>query len=299
MTRRGLLATGLSLAASPATAQAAPRRVLWAANVRTKPLGERLDAAAASGFTHMSMFPIDFRMLLDSGMTDAAIGQRIRASGIRVHVCDPFVQWVPNFAVPACYPPDYVAFIAHDEAFLYRMAEAVGAEAVNCVEGLGQPYAPSALSDALGEFALRARRRGLRTAFEFMPISSVPDLAAGWRIVEPLASAGVGLTFDTWHYFRSRPDDALLARIPPERILEVQLADATQALRGANLTEDLLRFRLLPGDGEFDIAGVVGLLKRIGAWRSVGPEVFADAMDALDAPQAAQRAAGSLDRWIG
>lgn len=297
MRRRDVLGVGLA-AAVPAVAQTAPRRVLWAASVRTKPFDARLDAAAANGFTHMSMFPIDYRMLLDSGMTDAAIGQRIRTSGIQVHVCDPFVQWVPNFAIPAGYPPDYVAFIAHDEAFLYRMANAVGAEAVNCVEGLGQQYEPAALSDALGEFALRARRQGLRTAFEFMPISSVPDLAAGWRLVEPLASAGVGLTFDTWHYFRSRPDGALLSRIPADRILEVQLADATLALRGANLTEDLLRYRLLPGDGEFDIAGVVAQLKRMGARRSVGPEVFSDTMDALDTPQAARLAARSLDRWL-
>lgn len=166
---------------------------------------------------------------------------------------------------------------------------------MNCVEGLGQAHDPTALSDALGEFALRARRHGLLTAFEFMPISSVPDLAAGWRIVQPLASAGVGLTFDTWHYFRSRPDPMLLATIPAERILEVQLADAMVALRGANLTEDLLRFRMLPGEGEFDIAGVVQILKRMGAWRSVGPEVFADAMDALTTAEAARRAGLSLD----
>jgi sugar phosphate isomerase/epimerase len=301
MRRRDLLAAAAApLAAAPisAGAQPPPRRVLWAANLRTRPLADRLEAAAASGFTHMSMFPIDFRLLLDSGMGAAAIGQQIRASGVRVHVCDPFVQWVPDFAIPSGYPPDYVAFIAHDEDFLYRMAEAVGAEAVNCVEGLGRPYEPAALSDALGEFALRARRRGLSTAFEFMPISSVPDLAAGWRIVAPLESAGVGLTFDTWHYFRSRPDPALLATIPPARILEVQLADAMLALRGASLTEDLLRFRMLPGDGELDIAGVVAILRRIGAWRSVGPEVFADAMDALAPQEAARRAARSLDRFL-
>ena len=131
-----------------------------------------------------------------------------------------------------------------------------------------------------------------------MPISSVPDLAAGWRIVEPLSGAGVGLTFDTWHYFRSTPDPALLDRIPAARILEVQSADARRALRGANLTEDLLRYRMLPGEGELDIAGGVAVLKRISAWRSVGPEVFADAMDALDATQAASRSGRALDRWM-
>lgn len=299
MNRRDLLIAGAAAAAAPAAAQAAPRRVLWAANVRTKPFAQRVAAARAGGFSHMSMFPIDFRMMLDAGMTAAAIGRAVRDSGIRVHVCDPFVQWVPNFAIPAGYPPDYVAFIAHDEAFLYRMAEAVGAEAVNCVEGLGQAHEPAALSDALGAFALRARARGLRTVFEFMPISSVPDLAAGWRLVQPLASAGVGLTFDTWHYFRSRPDPVLLQTIPAARIGEVQLADATLALRGATLTEDLLRFRLLPGEGAFDIAGVVALLKRMGAWQSVGPEVFADAMDALEATEAGRRAGRSLEPFMG
>jgi sugar phosphate isomerase/epimerase len=298
MTRREPLAAGAALTAAPAAAQAAPRRVLWAANVRTKPFAERLAAAAMASFTHMSMFPIDYRALLDQGMTDSAIGRMVRDSGVRVHACDPFVQWVPGFAIPAGYPADYVAFLAHDEAFLFRMAETLGAEVVNCVEGLGQHHEPMALSDALGEFALRAGRRGLTTSFEFMPISSVPDLAAGWEIVAPLGSAGVGLTFDTWHYFRSRPDPALLATIPGTRIHEVQLADATRALRGRDLTEDLLRYRMLPGEGELDIAGAVTILRQIGAWRSVGPEVFADAMDALDAPEAARRGARSLERWI-
>ena len=57
----------------------------------------------------------------------------------------------------------------------------------------------------------------------------------------------------------------LLETIPPERIFEVQLADAMLAQRGANLTEDLLRFRMLPGEGEMDIAGVTTQLKRMGA----------------------------------
>jgi hypothetical protein len=50
-------------------AQTAIRRVLWAANVRTKPLAERIEAAKIGGFTHMSMFPIDYKSMLDQGMT--------------------------------------------------------------------------------------------------------------------------------------------------------------------------------------------------------------------------------------
>jgi sugar phosphate isomerase/epimerase len=292
------LAAATLVTPSLVAAQTPVRRVLWAANVRAKPFPERVAAVKAGRFTHMSMFPIDFKVMLDRGTSHADIGKLVRDSGIKVHVCNPFIQWVPNFEIPQGYPADYIAFIAHNEDFLYRMAETLEAEAVNCVEGLGKPYEAPALTDALGGFARRARGKGLSVVFEFMPISSVPDLASAWRIVQPLSSEGVRLTFNTWHYFRSKPDAALLASIPPDRIGEVQLADADRALRGKDLTEDLLRFRKLPGEGELDLKSVTDVLKRIGAWRSVGPEVFADAMDALPAAEAGMRAGLSLDRFL-
>ena len=243
------------------------------------------------------MFPIDYKRMLDAGLTDGAVKTMIRDSGIKVLVCDPFVQWVPNFELPIGYPADYSAFIAHNEAFIFRMAETLEAETVNCVEGLGKSYELAALTDALGGFARRARANGLSTVFEFMPISSIPDLETGWRLIQPLGSENVRLTFDTWHYFRSKANPSLLESIPADRIGEIQLADADIQLRGSNLTDDLLRFRKLPGDGMFDIKGVTDTLKRIGAYKSVGPEIFSDAMDALDATEAGRKAGASLDRW--
>jgi hypothetical protein len=97
---------------------------------------------------------------------------------------------------------------------------------------------------------------------------------------------------------RSTPDDTLLATIPPAKVIEIQLADATLALQGRDLTDDLLRFRRLPGEGELPITRVVSVLKRMGAWRSVVPEVVADAMDALDAREAGRRCGASTERWL-
>lgn len=57
-------------------------------------------------------------------------------------------------------------------------------------------------------------------------------------------------------------------------------------------------FRRLPGDGELPIAHVVPLLKQIGAWRCVDPDVFADAMDALSAQEAGSQAGRALARWL-
>ena len=273
------------------------RRVLWAANVRTKSLADRLIAAQAGDFTHMSVFPIDWRSWRMSGIPAADLRAMIRDAGIRLLAVDPFVQWTPGFAMPAGYPEDYRGFIDFSESDILRIAEEANAEAVNCVEGLNQPQEKTALIDAFGAFADRARSNGLRVTFEFMPISSVANLRGGWEIVAGADRANAGLCFDTWHYFRSGADEALLRTIPGDKIFEVQLADALLALQASTLSEDLLRFRRLPGDGEFDIAGVVDTLKSIGGWRSVGPEVFADAMDQRDAMDAGRVCGDSLSRY--
>lgn len=273
------------------------RRVLWAASLRTKPFLDRLAAAQAGGFDHMSVFPIDWRTWTSQGLTGAAMRSQLRSAGVRVLTVDPFVQWVPNFAMPANYPADYRSFIDFSEPDIWRMAEELEAEAINCVEGLGKQHETASLIDAFGGFADRAQSRGLRVTLEFMPISSIADLRTGWTIVDGASRTNAGLCFDSWHFFRSNPDFGLLAQVPGDKVFEVQLADALQALQGSTLTEDLLRFRRLPGEGEFDIAAVTAALQRIGAWRSVGPEVFADAMDALPAAEVGALCGRSLNHW--
>jgi sugar phosphate isomerase/epimerase len=274
------------------------RKVLWAANVRSKPLAERLVAAQLGGFTHMSVFPIDYRGWRNGGLSAQQIRKQIQDAGIRVLAVDPFVQWVPDFTIPNWYPADYRGFIEFSETQILEIAQELEAESINCVEGLNQSYPRELLLDRFGSFADRAKARGLRVTLEFMPISSIPDLSAAWTIVQGANRSNAGLCFDTWHYFRSTPNDALLQSIPGERIFEVQLADALIALQGKDLTDDLLRFRRLPGQGELPLSRVVPILKRTGAWRSVGPEVFADAMDALSAADAGRQAGVSLAQWL-
>lgn len=307
LSRREAIGLSLGMAAmltegssAPARAQAGvpARQVLWAAGMRTKTLDERLEAVRLGAFTHMSIFPIDWRNWVSQGQSPADMRRKIEDAGVKVLTIDPFVQWVPGFQIPAGYPSDYISFIDFPEADILRIAEETGAEAINCVEGLGQPHEEALLVDALGGFADRAGAQGLRLTLEFMPISSIVDLAAGWSIVSKVNRANLGLCFDTWHYYRSTPDAALLATIPGDKIFEVQLADALAALQAPTLTEDLLRFRRLPGEGEMDIAGVSEILKSIGAWNSVGPEVFADAMDALSAPEVGRQSRVALDRFL-
>lgn len=309
MNRRDILGAAIagaaitSAAITPAHAggpakTVAPRRVLWAANVRNKSLPERFEAAQAGNFTHLSMFPVDYRALLASGQSHAAIQRTVRASGLSFVACDPFTKWVPRWAMPAGYPDSYRQFVDYDADFMFRMAETLGADTINCVEPFGTRYDTEELANALGTFSELAAKNGLRTALEFMPISGITDLRAGWDVVQRVNSRHVGMTFDTWHYFRSKPDAALLAQIPADRFFEVQLADALPQIQGGDLVTDLLQFRLPPGDGSFDIRGVLRELRGKGALRSMGPEIFSKAFDDMSALNAGRKAGASLARWL-
>jgi sugar phosphate isomerase/epimerase len=274
------------------------RKVLWAANVRNKPLAERFEAARVGGFTHMSMFPIDYQQLLSQGQSHESIKRMVRASGIGFVACDPFTKWVPRWAMPAGYPDSYKQFVDYDADYMFRMADTLGADTINCVEPFGTKYSTEELANALGAFSERAAKNGIKTALEFMPISGIADLRAGWDVVSRVNSKNVGLTFDTWHYYRSTPNAQLLAQIPIEKIFEVQLADALAQIQGGDLITDLLQFRLAPGDGSFDIKSLLEIIRKKGSIQSIGPEVFAKAFDDMTAVDAGRKAGASLARWL-
>ena len=276
--------------------QAIQRKVLWAANVRNKTLDERIQAALAGGFDIMSAFPVDIANWSAGGLSLGDIKQRYEGAGIKLLIVDPFVQWVPNFQIPADYPPQNIAFINHAEDEVFGIAEGLQATQINIVEGLGQSYQFNALVDALGAFADRAARRGFDLGLEPMPISSIATLRQGWELVRSVDSPNLGLTFDTWHFWRSDPDHGLLRTIPGAKIVDVQLVDAKADLKG-DLMNDLLQHRLFAGEGDFNLKATVGVLQEIGGFRSVGPELFSQALDALDAETVGRLAGENLAAW--
>jgi sugar phosphate isomerase/epimerase len=302
MNRRNIISSaGATLIAMsmalPAAAQTKARRVMWAASVRNKSLDQRLEAAKLGRFDAMSVFPIDFRGWQASGLKDADILAKIKDAGIKVATMDPFVQWTPGFKIPDGYPADYVPFIDHTEEQMLAMADALETDQINCVEGLGQKHEPQALIDSFGAFNERAMKRGKKLTLEPMPISSIFSLADGWNIVKAINSPNLGLCFDTWHFWRAVPDHELLATIPGDKITEVQLADAKKDLNG-DLLNDLLHHRVMPGEGDFDLTTTVGVLKKLGAMKSVGPELFSDAMDKLGHQESGTALGANLDKWL-
>lgn len=300
MNRRETLALGASaLAALTLSARAQddgmtradPRFVMWGAALMAHSLQARLDAVATSGFTHMTVFPADMKRWRREGLSDTDIRRAVEASSVKIATLDPYTGWAPGWSLDGLdeFTREFID-VAEDD--VWRMAEALGTDQVNCVESAGAPFEMAPYADALAGFAERARSRGFQPTLEFMPTSKIPDLATGWGLIEA-AGGTVGLTFDTWHFWRSNPDHDLLRTIPMDRITEVQIADGGETIV-EDLQTDLLYHRRVPGEGAFDLERTIAVLREMGPIRSVGPETFSAEMNDLSAAEAVTRNASGL-----
>ena len=170
------------------------------------------------------------------------------------------------------------------------VAETLDAESVNVIETFGKKAPTEQVVECFAGVCDRAAARGNWTVhLEFMPFSGIPDLATAWEIVRTANRSNGGVLLDTWHYYRGTPDHELLKTIPGNKVFRVQLADANKDLNG-DLMNDLLHYRKLPGEGDFDLTTVLQILQDTGGLNSLGPEIFADQMDALSAEQATEQA---------
>jgi sugar phosphate isomerase/epimerase len=187
-----------------------------------------------------------------------------------------------------------------------RVAEALGAPAINLAHYLGHPVDESALTGSIGELALSARRDGLRLTVEFIPGTGIPDLATARRIVGAVAGTPVGVLFDTWHHFRSVPSYDVaalsfadngavqLSDMPPERVGSWRPEDP--GAEAANRRYATMTGRLLPGDGCLPLADLVARLLAERPDLALGVEVFSAELRQRPNEEVVARSAAAMRR---
>ena len=252
---------------------------LWAGTVGfASPLAERFAAAAATGCRQVTLSPPDVLRAAAGGMTAAEIGRRARDQGLDL-VIDPVMNWYPD-REPS---PSRFAGVSTDDAL--RMCEALGVTALSAIATASSDVPVPELAGYFGRLCDRAAGFGARVHLEFIPFTIVATLRIAWDLVRAAGRPNGGLVFDTWHFFRGKPEFEVLARIPGDRIFCVQLDDAPAVPQGS-LREETSR-RLLPGDGQLDLIAALRALHRIGALTWVGPEVISPTLAAMPVRDAA------------
>ena len=202
--------------------------VLCSGTVPDAGFRERVEAAAAAGFSAISLWGRDYRRARSEGLSDADMRALLEANGLAVAELDGVGQWLPGSAglAPPVEGDEADSFFAFSEQDLYAIADAVGARSLNAVEVYGTHFEPDEAAAAFAALCDRAAEHGLLVHLEYLPWSGIPDARAAGEVVRLADRPNGGVLVDSWHHFRSGGNDDALRAIPGSRIVGIQLNDA-------------------------------------------------------------------------
>ncbi|MDK1348575.1 TIM barrel protein [Streptomyces sp. 378] len=251
-------------------------------------LTEKLDAAARAGFDGVEIFEND---LLASSLTPEDIRARCADLGLTVDLYQPMRDME---AVPEAEFARNLRRARHKFELMRRL----GAETVLVCSSVS----PQAVDDdALAAEQLRrladlAGESGVRVAYEALAWGRhVSTWDHAWRIVEAAAHPALGTCLDSFHILSrgGEPKDLEgIAAIPGEKIFFLQLADAP--LPAMDVLQWSRHHRCFPGQGGFDVAGLVRRVLATGYDGPLSLEVFNDVFRQAEAGPTAVDARRSL-----
>ncbi|MEY9995901.1 4-hydroxyphenylpyruvate dioxygenase [Streptomyces sp. V4I8] len=248
-------------------------------------LTEKLTAASRAGFDGVEIFEND---LLASPLTPEEIRARCADLGLTVDLYQPMRDIE---AVPA----DEFARNLRRARHKFELMRRLGADTVLVCSSV-HPLAVD--DDALAAYHLRqlaevAQEFGIRVAYEALAWGRhVSTYDHAWRIVEAADHPALGTCLDSFHILSRGSDPKGIEDIPGEKIFFLQLADAP--LLAMDVLQWSRHYRCFPGQGGFDVSGLVRHVLRTGYDGPLSLEVFNDVFRQAEAGPTAVDAHRSL-----
>ncbi|CBG87257.1 sugar phosphate isomerase/epimerase family protein [Citrobacter rodentium] len=224
---------------------------LAALTVLDVPPPEQVRIAALAGYSHVGIRLLpstpddpDYDMLGDTATVRETLAA-LRDTGIRVSDVE-IVRLTPDFNVQALRP------------FLETAARLEAKQVL--VAGNDDNLARCAQN--LAELAKAGEAYGLTMNLEPMPWTDIPTLAAARKLIAASGQQNVGILIDAIHFWRAGESLEALAALPSQQLNYMQLCDAPARI--PTETRELIYqarcARLIPGEGELDLRGLLAAL---------------------------------------
>ncbi|NQT71224.1 MAG: sugar phosphate isomerase/epimerase [Chloroflexi bacterium] len=254
---------------------------------------ELVEAAAAGGFRSISIWPHHYQDACAQGLSDQDLKLMLEDHGLSISELDPLMNWLPPAALGLDPDSPATETLGPGEDFFYQIADALGARHLNVVQAFGPRLETEMVVEAFAGVCDRAAQHGLKVSLEFLPWSGIPDIKTAGEIVRQAGRPNGGINLDTWHLHRSGGSVDDLTGLPADAVVAMQINDAA-AESWADVIEETMQGRLLPGHGVIDLPGVFRALDTIGCMAPIGVEVFSDELLKLPPVEAARKAGDAI-----
>jgi sugar phosphate isomerase/epimerase len=243
----------------------------------------RVETAARAGFTAMGFWHADIAEVRKTH-SFKEMKQILAANGIDTVEVEWLLDW---FCTDARRK-------ASDQTrkLLLDAAEALGARHIK-IGDMGNDCAD--VPKMTEEFALLCREaaeRGTNVLFEMLPaqFSRVPSLDQMLAIIRGSGAKNGGIMLDNLHLQRTGTTNADIGRkLRPGDLIGAEINDGYLAVP-SKFEDSVINKRLLPGDGEFDIAGFLRAVWSLGYDGPIGVEVLNEYIRMWDLRTAATEA---------
>ena len=230
-------------------------------------LTEKLAAVAAAGFDGVEIFEND---LLACPLPPEEIRARAADLGLTIELYQPFRDF-------ECVPRARLRANLERAEHKFRLMERLGADLLLVCSNVSQEtIADDGLAaEHLRLLAERAAEHGIRIAYEALAWGRhVNEYMHAWHIVRQADHPNLGTCLDSFHILSRGSDPLGIEAIPGEKIFFLQLADAP--LLAMDVLQWSRHHRCFPGQGGFDVAGLVRHALNAGYTGPLSLEVFND-----------------------
>lgn len=245
------------------------------------PVADRIAAASRAGFTGMGFHfddVADFRLR----HSDAELRTRFADAGIRWIELEALIDWFAD--------GDRGTASAAGRQQALEQAAALGAFQIKAAGDLSGDWPIERMAESFASLCREAADLDVRVTIELLPFSNLNTVERGRRIVELAGAPNGGLMFDAWHVQRGGMALADILALPPGMIAGIELNDGPAEAEEPDFYTDCVFNRRLPGEGEFDLGGLVAAARASGFDGPWGIEILSDAHRALPLQDAADRA---------
>ncbi|MET7796355.1 bifunctional sugar phosphate isomerase/epimerase/4-hydroxyphenylpyruvate dioxygenase family protein [Streptomyces decoyicus] len=248
-------------------------------------LSEKLTAIAAAGFDGVEIFEND---LTATSLSPEDVRARAADLGLSIDLYQPFRDF-------EAVPEELLAGNLRRAEHKFALMERLGTDLMLVCSSVS-PHAADddALAAAqLRRLAERAAAHGIRIAYEALAWGRhVQTYEHAWHLVREADHPALGLCLDSFHILSRGSDPRGIEDIPGDKLFFLQLADAP--LMAMDVLQWSRHYRCFPGQGGFDVAGLVRHAVRAGYTGPLSLEVFNDVFRQADAGRTAVDALRSL-----